>query len=126
RGRWRWTMYGEKVSWRPASVEGRAAPQVDTMSSCNSRASARRDRDGLTMEADTGLNFFGQRPAFFGQPTGRFVLWDIMRASRGGCPLPSLARPSLLHRLDRKDSKISVHPLGMRRPSAPLAKYADG
>ena len=32
----------------------------------------------------------------------------------GGCPLPSLARPSLLHRLDRKDSKIFVHPLGTR------------
>ena len=28
--------------------------------------------------------------------------------------LPSLARPSLLHRLDRKDSKIFVHPLGTR------------
>ena len=28
--------------------------------------------------------------------------------------LPSLARPSLLHRLDRKHSKIFVHPLGMR------------
>jgi hypothetical protein len=32
----------------------------------------------------------------------------------GGCPLPSLARPSLLHRLNRKDSKIFVHPLGTR------------
>src|SRR5262245_49067886 len=32
----------------------------------------------------------------------------------GGCPLPSLARPSLLHRLDRKVSKIFVHPLGTR------------
>src|SRR5262249_20107227 len=32
----------------------------------------------------------------------------------GGCPLPSLARPSNLHRLDRKDSKIFVHPLGTR------------
>ena len=30
----------------------------------------------------------------------------------GGYPLPSLARPSLLHRLNRKDSKIFVHPLG--------------
>src|SRR5215831_2255252 len=29
-------------------------------------------------------------------------------------PLPSLARPSLLHRLDCKDSKIFVHPLGTR------------
>src|SRR5215831_3341851 len=29
-------------------------------------------------------------------------------------PLPSLARPSLLHRLNRKDSKIFVHPLGTR------------
>src|SRR5215831_19233280 len=29
-------------------------------------------------------------------------------------PLPSLARPSLLHRLDRKDSKIFVHPLETR------------
>jgi len=29
-------------------------------------------------------------------------------------PLPSLARPRLLHRLDRKHSKIFVHPLGMR------------
>src|SRR5262245_25394627 len=28
--------------------------------------------------------------------------------------LPSLARPSLLHRLDRKDSKIFVHPLATR------------
>ena len=28
--------------------------------------------------------------------------------------LPSLARPSLLHRLDRKDSKIFGHPLGTR------------
>jgi hypothetical protein len=27
-------------------------------------------REGLTMDADTGLNFFGQRPAFFGQPMG--------------------------------------------------------
>jgi hypothetical protein len=25
-------------------------------------------RDGLTMEADTGSIFFGQRTAFFGQP----------------------------------------------------------
>src|SRR5215831_2526771 len=32
----------------------------------------------------------------------------------GGCPPPSLARPSNLHRLDRKDSKIFVHPLGTR------------
>src|SRR5262245_10849889 len=29
-------------------------------------------------------------------------------------PLPSLARPSLLHCLDCKDSKIFVHPLGTR------------
>jgi hypothetical protein len=29
-------------------------------------------------------------------------------------PLPSLARPSLLHRLDREGSKIFVHPLGTR------------
>jgi len=24
------------------------------------------------MDADTNLHFFGQRPAFFGQPMGRF------------------------------------------------------
>jgi hypothetical protein len=51
-------------------ADGRAAPQVETHSSRNSRANTRRDRDGLTMEADTGLNFLGQRPAFFGQPDG--------------------------------------------------------
>jgi len=35
-------------------------------------------------------------------------------ASSNNRPLPSLARPRLLHRLYRKHSKIFVHPLGMR------------
>src|SRR5262245_15577204 len=38
----------------------------------------------------------------------------LLRMMMGGFPLPSLARPSLLHRLDRKDSKIFMHPLGTR------------
>ena len=30
----------------------------------------KHEPDGLTMDADTNLHFFGQRPAFFGQPMG--------------------------------------------------------
>jgi len=30
----------------------------------------KHEPEGLTMDADTGLIFFGQGPAFFGQPMG--------------------------------------------------------
>src|SRR5215831_3999921 len=39
---------------------------------------------------------------------------DSPRGLGNNRPLPSLARPSLLHRLDREGSKIFVHPLGTR------------
>jgi hypothetical protein len=40
-------------------------------------------RDGLTMDADIGLNFFGQRLAFFGQPFVDLCFGIEIRASRG-------------------------------------------
>ena len=46
--------------------------------------------------------------------TAIFALMSTRPRLGNNRPLPSLARPSLLHGLDREGSKIFVHPLGTR------------